>query len=162
MRNRAVGVVVLALLTAVVATAQTSKPAPKADQNAIVITFKDGHQQSYSLADVAKIEFKGGTSQTATRSERATLAGKWKVGTGVAGGTFEITLAADGSATKSKGSDKGTWEMVDGEARIAWGDGWHDVIRKNGNHYEKVAFAPGQSFSDAPNNVTSAVRTETM
>ena len=33
--------------------------------------------------------------------------------------------------------------MVDGEARIAWDDGWHDLIRKVGPKHEEVAFEPG-------------------
>lgn len=160
---RAVSFLAFVALSVIPALTQT-KPAAKADQNSIVITFKDGRQQTYSLADVAKIEFKTATAQAqaATRSERATLAGKWKVGTGAAMGTFYITLAADGTATKSMGSSRGTWEMVDAEAHISWDDGWHDVIRKTGNHYEKAAYAPGRPLTDSPSNVTSAVRTEPM
>ena len=48
---------------------------------------------------------------------------------------------------------------MDGEARIAWDDGWHDVIRKVGTKHEKVAFEPGKSLSETPNNVTNAVNT---
>jgi hypothetical protein len=50
--------------------------------------------------------------------------------------------------------------VVDGEARISWDDGWHDVIRKVGAKHEKFAYEPGKSFSDPPANVTAAVRTE--
>jgi hypothetical protein len=49
--------------------------------------------------------------------------------------------------------------VVDGEARIAWDDGWHDLIRKVGTKHEKVAFEPGKAFSEEPNNVTAAVNT---
>lgn len=162
MRIPRVSFLALAILTALPALTQATKPAPKTDQNSIVITFKDGHQQTYSLADVAKIEFKTSAAQSASRGERATLAGKWKVGTGAGMGSFFITLASDGTASKSMGSSKGTWEMVDAEARISWDDGWHDVIRKAGNHYEKAAFAPGRPLTDSPSNVASAVRTEPM
>jgi hypothetical protein len=162
MRIPAVGFLALAILTSIPALTQTTKPVRRSDQNAIVITFKDGHQQTFSLADVAKIEFKTAAVPAATRGERATLAGKWKVGTGAAMGSFYITLAADGTASKSMGSSRGTWEMVDAEAQISWDDGWHDVIRKNGNHYQKAAYAPGKPLTDAPSNVASAVRTEPM
>ena len=162
MRIPAIGILVLAIVSGVPAFTQTSKAAPKSDQDAIVITFKDGHQQTFNLGDVSKIEFKTSSAQPAGRIERATLAGKWKVGTGAGMGTFYITLAADGTASKSMGSSRGTWEMVGAEARISWDDGWHDVIRKAGNHYEKAAFAPGRSLTESPSNVASAVRTEPM
>jgi len=159
---RTIGVLAIAILIAIPVIGQTSKPATtQSEQNAIVITFKDGHQQSIALADVSKIEFKTSATQ-ASKRERASFAGKWKVGIGGAPGSFYITLSSDGTATKSIGSEHGKWEVVDGEARISWDDGWRDVIRKAGNHYEKAAYAPGKSFSDAPNNVASATRTESL
>jgi hypothetical protein len=56
---------------------------------------------------------------------------------------------------------RGTWTYVDGEARIAWDDGWHDIIRKVGATHEKRAFEPGKSFDDTPSNITAAKNTET-
>jgi hypothetical protein len=162
MRSPAIGILVLAIVSTVPAFTQTSKSSAKADQDAIVITFKDGHQQTFSLGDVAKIEFHTAASQPVSRIDRATLAGKWKVGTGAGMGTFYITLAADGTATKSMGSSRGTWEMVGSEARISWDDGWHDVIRKTGSRYEKAAYAPGRPLTESPSNVASAERTEPM
>ena len=100
--------------------------------------------------------------QSAQRSQRARFAGKWEVGTGMGNSTFYITLDSDGTATKSMGSGNGKWEVVGEEARISWEDGWHDVIRRAGNRYEKVAYAPGQSFNESPNNITSARRMEPM
>ena len=67
-----------------------------------------------------------------------------------------ITLDENGEATKSIGAAHGLWTYVDGEARIAWDDGWHDAIRKVGTKHEKFAYAPGKSFSDEPSNVTDA------
>jgi hypothetical protein len=84
--------------------------------------------------------------------------GKWKVGQGN-GANFFITLEASGEARKSIGASHGTWTVVEGEARIAWDDGWHDAIRKVGTKHEKVAFEPGKSFSDETANVTDAVNT---
>jgi hypothetical protein len=90
---------------------------------------------------------------------RAHFIGKWEVGQGN-GSTFFITLEAEGSAKKSIGEAHGTWTLVDGEAHIAWDDGWHDIIRKVGSKHEKVAFEPGKSFTDSPSNVTAAQKTQ--
>ena len=92
----------------------------------------------------------------------ASFVGRWEVGTGVGSMTFYITLDRDGQATKSQGSPHGTWTMHGDEARITWDDGWRDVIRKAGDHYEKAAFAPGKTFSDPPANITGATRTEPL
>jgi hypothetical protein len=92
----------------------------------------------------------------------ASFTGEWKVGLGAVGQTFLITLEKGGKATKSHGSPNGTWTVFGDEARITWDDGWHDVIRKAGNHWEKAAYAPGKSFSDQPDNIASATRTEPM
>jgi hypothetical protein len=160
MRN--LGVLAVAILIGISAVAQTSKSAaPPAGQNAIIITFKDGHQQSFALTDVAKIEFKTNTAQ-ASRSDRALFTGEWKVGTGAGGDTFLLTLAADGTATKNIGSLRGTWEVVGNQAQITWDDGWRDVIRRSGGRWEKAAYAPGRALTDSPSNVTRAARTEPM
>ena len=92
----------------------------------------------------------------------ASFVGRWEVGTGVGGATFYITLEREGKATKSQGSPNGTWVMFGDEARITWDDGWRDILRKTGSHYEKAAFAPGKSFSDPPSNITGATRTEPL
>lgn len=130
------------------------------DAGTIVIVFKDGSQQTFRLADIARIDFNASTSSADTNTlvpGRAHFLGEWKVGDG-AGGTFVITLNADGKAHKTKGSGGGTWTVVDREAHIAWDDGWHDAIRKVGGKYEKAAYSPGTSFSDRPSNVASAER----
>jgi len=103
----------------------------------------------------------GQTSQSNSRSS-ASFVGRWEVGLGAGGETFYITLARGGQATKSHGAPHGTWTMHGDEARITWDDGWHDVIRKAGDHYEKAAYAPGKSFSDPPANVAEATRTEPL
>lgn len=146
-------------------SAQAAKPG-SSDQSAIVITFKDGHQQTFSLADVARIEFKNtaaaAVAATPSRASAASFAGRWKVSTGPGNATFYITLDPDGKASKSIGSTHGKWTMFGNEARISWDDGWHDVIRKAGNHYEKAAYAPGKSYSDEPSNITGATNTEPL
>ena len=123
-----------------------------------VIVYKDGHQEKISAADIARIEFE--TAVSAVTPSRAHFVGKWEVGEGNGGGHFFITLEADGDARKSIGASHGTWTLVDGEARIAWDDGWHDVIRKVGTAHEKLAYEPGKSLDSTPSNVTAARNTQ--
>ncbi len=128
-----------------------------ADQNSLVIVFKDGHQQAFSMAEIARIEFK--TPDAAASLGRGNFVGKWRVGDGM-GGYFYITLDAGGDAKKTMGAAHGTWTVVGNEARINWDDGWHDAIRRVGRTYEKFAFAPEKSFNDSPSNVTDAQNLE--
>ena len=146
--------VIAALTAAFVVGSPVAKAASPDDRNSIVIIFKDGHQQSFPVADVARIEFTSPASIAAV-SLPARFVGKWKVGDG-AGGSFVITLQRNGEASKTTGGPHGTWTVVDGEARITWDDGWRDAIRKAGDGYDKAAFEPGKTFSDSPSNVASA------
>ena len=162
-----------------------AKPTPSSgdERNSIVIVFKDGHRQSFAMAEIARIDFKPpaaivyknghqekvageisriefeNSAVTAMTPGRAHFVGKWEVGQGD-GSTFFITLDADGQATKTIGGPHGTWTVFDGEARITWEDGWHDAIRKVGPRHEKLAFEPGKSFDDTPNNITEARNTQ--
>jgi hypothetical protein len=180
---RVVGVFGTLLLVFVGAIA---KPAASAadDRSSILIVFKDGHHQSFAMAEIVRIEFKapavivykdgrkekfspsdialiefGNSSASEMAPGRGHFVGKWEVGQGN-GGTFFITLDADGEARKSIGASHGTWSLVDGEARISWDDGWHDAIRKVGTRHEKLAYEPGKSFDDEPSNVTAARNTQ--
>lgn len=135
-----------------------------ADNNrgSVVITFKDGHQQSFPLSDVARIQLKTPTKTTSLAlppepfsASAGHFLGKWRVGDGQ-GNNFTITLDHNGRASKSIGSGHGSWVVENGEAHISWDDGWHDAIRKVANGYEKVAYGPGKTFSDKPDNVTDA------
>ena len=127
--------------------------ADAADQNSLVIVFKDGHQQTFSMAEISRIEFRNPDSLGSVG--RGNFMGKWRVGDGM-GGHFYITLDPSGQANKTMGAAHGTWTVVGNEARINWDDGWHDAIRKVGKKYEKAAFAPEKSFNDSPSNVTDA------
>jgi len=152
------GIGLFGLLGLLLFAVPTGLVAAPADANSIVIVFKDGRQQTFSLADIERIDFKSpASSGVAIRG--SSFLGKWRVGEGN-GLSFDITLNRDGSATKSIGASHGTWTTVDNEARISWDDNWHDAIRKVGNKYEKRAFEPGKSFTDTPSNVTNAKRTE--
>ena len=101
-------------------------------------------------------------SGNSTTTSAATFTGEWKVGLGVGGETFLIKLEKGGKATKTHGSPNGTWTVFGDEARITWSDGWHDVIRRTGNKWEKAAYGPGKSFSDQPDNIAGATRTEPL
>jgi hypothetical protein len=146
--------IIAALAAAFIGTSLTANAASGEDRNSIVITFKDGHQQSFPVADVARIEFTS-AAPIAAGSLPARFVGKWKVGDG-SGGSFLITLQRNGEANKTIGGPHGTWAVVDGEARITWDDGWRDAIRKAGDGYDKAAFEPGKTFSDSPSNVATA------
>jgi hypothetical protein len=155
---------------------------PLDERDPVVLVYKDGHRQTLAAGEISRLDLKSQTivykdgHRERLRTEidhiefaesaasvampgRAHYIGKWEVGQGN-GGNFFITLNEDGTAKKSIGASHGTWTLVDGEARIAWDDGWHDAIRKRGSKHEKVAFEPGKTFDDAPSNVTDARNTE--
>ena len=162
MRKVVRGAVLAALFClAVPATFAKAPAAPsKSSQGTIVIVFKDGHRQSFNLADIARIDFPAGAAETAATSTAlpAHFLGKWEVGDGN-GSNFYITLEEKGNAMRSIGGVHGTWTYVDGEARITWDDGAEDAIRKVGDHYKKYAYSSGMSFTGNPDNVTSARNT---
>jgi hypothetical protein len=131
------------------------------ERNSVVVTFKDGHKQSFPLSDVSRLEIKNSGATTNVRlpigsaDDTGHFLGRWRVGDGQ-GHNFTITLNRNGSAAKSIGSTRGTWKVENSEARISWDDGWHDTIRRAGNTYEKVARGPGKNFTDDADNVTEA------
>ncbi len=140
--------------------AKTAPPA-KAVPGTIVLVFKDGHRQSFNLADIARVEFTGAAEAAAASPDvptRGRFFGKWVVGEGN-GDTFLITLKDDGEALRSLGDMHGKWTYVNGEARITWDDGAQDAIRRAGSKFQKYAYSAGKSFTDTPDNVTSAVNT---
>lgn len=172
------------LLFAVGGTAAKPASPPANERSSVVIVFKDGHRQSFAMAEIARIDFKapgvivykdgrqekfaasdiariefGNSAASEMMPSRGHFVGKWEVGQGN-GSAFFITLNADGEAKKTLGASHGTWTLVDGEARISWDDGWHDAIRKVGTKHEKLAYEPGKSFDDAPTNVTAARNTQ--
>jgi hypothetical protein len=117
--------------------------------------------RAFAFAVLAACLVPAQTSKPNSRPS-ASFVGRWEVGLGVGGQTFYITLEKDGKATKTHGAPNGKWTVYGDEARITWDDGWHDVIRKAGNHYEKAAYAPGKSFTDSPDNIADATRTEPL
>jgi hypothetical protein len=133
------------------------KGATDVEPGSILIVFKDGRQQSFRMADISRIEFNSPAERASV--SQAHFLGQWRVGNGL-GGTFLITLKPEGVARKTLGSEDGMWTVVNGEARIAWDDGWHDCIRKVANKHEKAAYKPGSSLSGPPENVAEAVYIE--
>jgi hypothetical protein len=139
--------------------------APRSGQGTIVIVFKDGHRQTYNLSDIERVEFPSagiaagdtgpGNSQAPSRGR---FLGKWEVGDG-SGGNFTIRLEETGDAYRSLGNVHGKWVYIDGEARVTWDDGAQDAIRKVGPSFQKFAYVMGKSFTDVPDNVTSARNT---
>jgi hypothetical protein len=151
------GLLAVAVLPAFAQKAEPGKTeTTSAEPTSIVITFKDGHQQSFSMSEIARIQYVGQADATIGPDY---FLGKWEVGDG-SGGTFLITFETNGEATRSLGAIHGIWTIEGDEARISWDDGWHDVIRKAGDGHEKVAFWPGTTYTDQPNNVTNARRVE--
>ncbi|HUA93760.1 MAG TPA: hypothetical protein VL991_14400 [Terracidiphilus sp.] len=152
-----------ALFCVAVSTAWAAPPAgQKNAPGTIVIVFKDGHRQSFSLSEIDRVEFGAGSGYTAQNEgpssgqpSRGHFLGKWEVGDGH-GRTFYITLNEDGGAYRSLGDVHGRWTYVEGEARITWSDGAQDAIRKVGSRYQKFAYSAGKLFTDDPDNVTGA------
>ena len=133
-------------------------PGERGAQGTIVIVFKDGHRQSFNLADIARVEFPAAAEDASAGTQlpsRGQFVGKWIVGDGN-GGTFAITLSEDGDAIRSLHAVHGTWAYVHGEARITWDDGAQDAIRKSGSKFQKYAYKAGRAFTDVPDNVTDA------
>ncbi len=85
--------------------------------------------------------------------------GRWAIGQPKGGGkpNFVMTLNADFTARKSHvPGATGKWQLVDGEARVTWSDGWRDMIRRDDEQYRKLAFRPGTDFDSVPDNTESA------
>lgn len=143
----ALGILIAASSTV---SAQKTEAAPDGPTS-LVVTFKDGHQQTFLMSDVARVEYLGASEATLAPDY---FVGKWEVGDG-SSGTFLITLESNGEASKTLGASHGIWTVEGNEARISWDDGWHDAIRKVGSNNEKFAFEPGTTFTDKPNNVTA-------
>ena len=155
--SAALATVLLLAAPSVFGAPPASKPAP----GTIVIVFKDGHRQSFSLSEIDRIEFPAAApsaSAVTSGPSRGRYFGKWEVGDG-SGSTFYITLSEDGDAYRTLNSIHGKWEYANGEAHITWNDGAQDAIRKVGSRYQKSAYRAGKSFSDPPDNITDAHNT---
>jgi hypothetical protein len=150
------------LLMFSVFASNSAKAAPpaKAAPGSLVIVFKDGHRQTFNLSEIERVEFPGTGSAASADTpsgepSRGRFVGKWEVGDGN-GSNFYITLNEDGSAWRTLRSIHGKWAYVDGGAQVTWDDGAQDAIRRAGTHFQKYAYSAGKSFSDDPDNVTSA------
>jgi hypothetical protein len=153
----------IALAVSAIGWAAPQKAGLGSNVGSIVIVFKDGHRQTFNLADIERVEFPtSGESAAMTSSapgpSRNRFLGNWVVGDGT-GNDFEIKLNEDGSAYRSLGGVRGTWVYVDGEARVTWNDGNKDCIRKVGTIYRKFAYSARKSFTSDPDNEANARNT---
>ncbi len=149
-------VVLSALATLVLGSGLLYAAPAKSAAGSIVIVFKDGHRQTFNLADIERIEFPGASAaSTGENQPHGRYVGKWEVGDGN-GSNFNITLNENGDAYRSLGNVRGHWNYVNGDALITWDDGNQDAIRRVGSRYQKFAYSASKSFSDDPDNVTAA------
>jgi|SRR5450755_1700729 hypothetical protein len=147
-----------ALLIAVsFGSAQSTSPS-QGQRDSLILVFKDGHQRSFPMSEVERIEFPASPT-TVSIAGQGRFLGEWRVGD-CAGGYFKITLDHGGVAKKTLGAPRGTWIVVDGEARVTWEDGGRDTIRKAGDTYEKAWYAPDRSYAEDATCTASAESTE--
>lgn len=95
------------------------------------------------------------------RLDAADFVGTWNIGEPdpPGGRPFVMTLNADHSARKSHVPNSlGKWSIVNGEAHVIWSEGWRDIIRREGEGFRKIAFAPGAGFDGQPDNTAVAVK----
>ncbi len=160
-KNVVIAGLALLLLSALPGAFAKTPPGDKSASGTIVIVFKDGHRQTFNLADIVRVEFPAAAEAAPAAAQlppRGEFVGRWLVGDGN-GGTFAITLSDDGDAERTLHAVHGTWAYVNGEARVTWDDGAQDAIRKVGSRFQKYAYRAGRAFTDVPDNVTSAENT---
>jgi len=148
----------VAILFALVLPAALCAQATPPDS--ITIVFRNGHRQTIPLADIDRIEFPGPVPADLIHTpgpSRVHYYGRWEVGDG-GGSDFFIILREDGTAVRVMSGNRvhGSWQYVNGEALITWDDNNRDAIRKIGADFRKFAYENGKSFTDQPDNITSA------
>ena len=70
-----------------------------------------------------------------------------------------MSLLDDGTAKKSHVPNPGKWEVINGEARVIWSEGWRH-LRRDVNGYRKIAFGPGKDFDSEASNTDTAHKAE--
>jgi len=133
----------LVLTACLSARSATHNESPSKEPTSIVITFKDGHQETFPMADIARVEYRDVADSTLGPDY---FLGEWEVGDGNSG-TFLITFKPNGEATRSLGASHGIWAVAGDEARISWDDGWRDVIRKIGDTLTKSSLSLPEPLS---------------
>jgi len=73
--------------TVVLAASVSARPAPQneptsKEPTSIVITFKDGHQETFPMADIARVEYRDAVDSTLGQDY---FLGEWEVGDGNSG-----------------------------------------------------------------------------
>jgi hypothetical protein len=88
--------------------------------------------------------------------------GHWRMADENGQPPFLLTLAKSGKSLTARKSHEpgatGTWVVYQGEARIEWSDEWSDILRPQNGGMLKIAFRPGTSWGDAPDNTQRATR----
>ncbi|HEV2280216.1 MAG TPA: hypothetical protein VGS02_18700 [Acidobacteriaceae bacterium] len=156
MRRLTIALSLLVLLF--IASALPARADDQSGPGTVTVILRDGHRQTFPLASVTRIEVTGSAPANLIHypgPSRAHFLGKWEVGEGN-GENFTIRLNDDGTAWRSLGDVKGTWQYINGEAQIRWDDGSDDCIRKVGAWFKKFYYHEDQAFSGSPENVTNA------
>lgn len=94
-------------------------------------------------------------------SQITPFVGRWRIINNEGKTASYFTLTPSLTATKSHApSQKGTWEVYHGEARIVWSGGWRDILRPQNEFVLKIAFQPGRNWDDSPTNIERAVKVQ--
>ena len=81
MQKKRIGVLWLGFLGMLLPlAAYSASPSPASEGQTLVIVLKNGKQQSFAMADVARIEFQGSGSTAATTSRGATSTPRTRTG----------------------------------------------------------------------------------
>jgi hypothetical protein len=82
--------------------------------------------------------------------------------TDTGGKPMQITLAPNGHAWGHRPGEymKGNWAAGKRYAVIAWTGGWSTKLVKRGDHFKKLAYAPGQAPKGKPASKTLAVKVQ--
>jgi hypothetical protein len=73
-------------------------------------------------------------------------------------GDVVITLNDDFTADKNKTNHLGKWQYVNGDAHIVWNDGKQNVLRRNGQGFQKLYWEAGVSLDSPPTSTCPAVK----
>jgi hypothetical protein len=85
--------------------------------------------------------------------------GRWRIVKETDGSSSYITLTKSFGGQKSiRPTATANWEIVGDEARITFSDGWLDILRPQKDRVLCIAFKPGTSWNDAPDQTMRAIK----
>jgi hypothetical protein len=90
------------------------------------------------------------------------LSGAALAATDFTGKPMQITLAPNGHAWGHRPGEymRGAWAAGKRYALINWNGGWSTKLVKRGDHFKKLAYAPGQAPKGKPASKTLAVKVQ--